>query len=643
MSGLLGFVAFSGAPVPERAFQHARTMLSHHGPSAGHLTDGPIALAMAGCHNARGRPADRAGERLGEFAIVADAVLDNRHTLSSALGLNHAEAAQVTDSALILRAYAAWGAACLNRLEGDFAFAITHVESRETFLARDHIGARPLYVSRNLENLAFSSDINALLSFEHVDGSIDETCVARHLSRPDEPLETPFFRGIETLPPGHVARHTANGETRWAWWDASAVPARSFPSGAALAEETRAAVTAAVRASADVKAPFGAHLSGGIDSTTIAGLAAQYDLKATYSWSPEISQVHPRAAGRDERTLIEKLTAGWAAPHHYGSATAESFYSFLDDPIELTGVADLADEAPVQKAAAEDGIGTMLSGWGGDEAFSALGIGYMAYLLRKGRLGGAVSAARHRGGGLRRPRAVGHVLWQDGVVPLLPRGLYNRFSQFQNPFQNNGFINRQLKADAIDTAQEDRLRPRVEANPIAFLAALIKRGHIAMRMEHWAASGAHHGLTYRYPLTARPVLEVILGASPEFVFGNGTPRALCRAAFPDLGLDRCRKFDPANEALRAEVKRGCWAMLARDVRDGRFDAPCDWIDGAALRKAIQAVPTRLTPQDALIFAEITAAVRVWTLFERQSVRGRRPNPELNASRVSVNGIRGAER
>ncbi len=626
MSGFVGRIALGSAPVDAQIFRGAEATLAHHGPEAGRLVDGPVALAMAGRHMASGRPANRAGERLGSFAIVADAVLDNRGDLAEALGLGGKGSARFSDGALILRAYAAWGAACLPRLLGDFAFAITHLQSGETFLARDHIGARPLYTARSPSTLSFSSDISALLALGEADIAIDEAIVARYLARPDEPLNATFFRGIDPLPPGRAALHITGGEQRHVWWDPAKVPPRSYPESGALAEDLRAAVSEAVRASAEVDAPLGAHLSGGVDSTAVAALAAPHGLGATYSWSPEISPEHPHAAGRDERDLIAALSADIGAPHRYGLATAAAFQSFLADPVELTGIADLVDEAPVQTRAAEDGIGVMLSGWGGDEAFSAHGIGYAAYQLRRGRLGAALTTARHRAGGLRRTRALSRALWQDGIVPLLPGGLYDRLTPFQNPFQNNSFAAPSLRSPQLDGAAKAKLRPRIGPDPTGFLAALIGRGHLAMRMEHWALSGARHGLTYRYPLTARPVIEAILGAAPELAFGDGTPRALCRAAFPELGLDRCRKTDPANEALRAEIKRGCWALLARDADEGRFDGSCDWIDAAALRRAVMAVPQQMSPPHALIFAEITAAIRVWELFQRQSVPGNRPIP-----------------
>lgn len=115
-----------------------------------------------------------AADRERSGVITADAWIDNRDELIGALGLDARASAEISDSALILSAYARWGDRCAERLSGDFAFAIWDERRRTLFCARDHFGVKPFYYHRSPRLFAFASEIKAILCLPDVPRRLNE-------------------------------------------------------------------------------------------------------------------------------------------------------------------------------------------------------------------------------------------------------------------------------------------------------------------------------------------------------------------------------------------------------------------------------------------------------------------------------------
>jgi asparagine synthase (glutamine-hydrolysing) len=110
----------------------------------------------------------------GDLVITADARIDNRDELISALGLTDRRPAQITDSELILSAFVKWGEHCPEKLLGDFAFAIWVGHRRQLFCARDHFGVKPFYYYLSDKMFAFASEIKAIVSLSEIDRPINK-------------------------------------------------------------------------------------------------------------------------------------------------------------------------------------------------------------------------------------------------------------------------------------------------------------------------------------------------------------------------------------------------------------------------------------------------------------------------------------
>ncbi len=618
MGFILGRLALDGRAVDERGFRRAFDGLRpKRCVRSDMLVDGSAGYGHHDTGLCGGLQAPQP-VRVGALTILADARLDDREDLARAL--NVAVAGQ-SDAGLIGQAYRRWGAECLARIHGDFGIAIHDRERGEIFLARDHIGARPLFWTTRGPEVLFATLLSGLTGFDDLDWPLDEARVARHVCDPHDFRLESFLAGVEAVGPGHFVRITATGVTRQRWWDPVGLPEQRGISVAEAQEKLRFLTEQAVRVRLPAGAAVGAHFSGGIDSTLITILAARQlqargsNLAAAYAWCPPLGEAYPDMGESDERRVIAAQCRALGVPSRHGAASDQAFEALAAMPMEKQGTADLMDEVPIIDQAHADGIGVMLSGWGGDEAFSSHGFGHLAWLLRRGKLRTVLGVARRYGGGLRRPHRIAEFTWRSAIVPLLPDMLYSYFDPFSYPYSAGAFPSEPMRRRhrALDPPPSIR----ITADAGAFMNTLLLNGHIGERMASWTAWSAPAGFEYRYPLTDRRLLEFILGLPPEIRFGNGIGRDLVRGAFAQTLPKGLRKLDVANEKRRHDNRLDWWRKLAIDVENGRLDADCPWLDMPALRAEIRQKPPAEKDAAVKIFTRIFVAMRVYEMHRRQ--------------------------
>ncbi len=182
------------------------------------------------------------------------------------------------DTEVILKAYAEWGDACVERLHGMFAFAVWDMAKQRLVLARDRMGIKPLYYSFDGKRLRFASNIQALLAAGDVDTSINPVGLHHQLTlHAVIPAPHTILNGIKKMRPAHFMCFRADGschEQRY-WRLHATRPAESRTEQEwidAIHESLKAAVEKR-KTVADV--PVGVLLSGGLDSSLLVGLLAE--------------------------------------------------------------------------------------------------------------------------------------------------------------------------------------------------------------------------------------------------------------------------------------------------------------------------------------------------------------------------------
>ena len=246
------------------------------------------------------------------LAVVADVRLDDREGLCDALGMRPSERAGLADSELVLRGYRRWGRDLPNRLLGDYAFAVLDARKRILFCARDPAGVKPCYYAANKSGVAFASTLDAVLAAPGVSSELDEDIVARSLTcHSFFSTDRTFFKDVRKLPPGHSLTLAIDASPSPAvprlerYWKPEQAPAVRRSSDDAYAEEFLSLYTQAIAARLGGPDPIGTHLSGGLDSSGIAVLAAR-ELRRqnrpaplAFSWLPDLGgRLRPWPGGR---------------------------------------------------------------------------------------------------------------------------------------------------------------------------------------------------------------------------------------------------------------------------------------------------------------------------------------------------------
>lgn len=261
MCGIAGIVRFDRpAEVSRDALQAMRAKLAHRGPD-GH---GEAFLGSAALAHVRLAMLDAQGGAQpmtdGRFTIVYNGELYNHAALRARLP---GPWRTRCDTETVLAAWRTWGEACLQELDGMYAFFVWDAQREVGFAVRDRLGVKPLAYT-NAEGFAFASEAQALVSQPHADrAAILEYLVAPAFSG----VSRSPFAGVCYLPPGHVLRIDRDGITTRRYWRWRAGVESIEP------QALRTALAAGVHACLHADVPLGVFLSGGLDSTAIAALA----------------------------------------------------------------------------------------------------------------------------------------------------------------------------------------------------------------------------------------------------------------------------------------------------------------------------------------------------------------------------------
>lgn len=477
-----------------------------------------------------------------QFVLTADAWLDNRDALCDAFAIPHAARATTCDSELILRAYARWGRGCAAKLRGDFAFALWDAQRRQWYCARDFMGAKPFFYFDAPQLFCFGSDIRAVLACPDVPNVLDEGMLAAYIlaqSTITAEKRLTFYQAIFKIPPAHFLVVTRDAARLTRYWSPGDAPAVALASPDAYAEQARALLERAAQNS--IRTPFrvGAHLSGGLDSTAIAilaarGLSRRGEPLNGYSWSPPPARV-PIQTDADERAFIEMVCAQEnIAPRYLEYSHADAAAVYTRDVTLIPREMALREEQ-VQDAAARDKVRVLLSGWGGDEALSYSGRGYLADLFLQRRWSELVRQFLQRlppnARGARRLRAGGRILYDQMLWMLMPDWIWRLHSSYPPQTLATAYIDPEFLREhrAAVLALRDAL-PRDYPSVRFTQITRLEHGHLTRRIESWATHGARHGIVYRYPLLDRDLVEFCLGLPPSLYFADGRSRAVFRRA-----------------------------------------------------------------------------------------------------------------
>lgn len=212
----------------------------------------------------------------GNIIVVQNGEIFNHIELAAELKRTGNPCRTHSDTEVLLRLYEQEGIGFIKKLNGMFAIAIYDLREQAMYLVRDRIGVKPLYVHDDGMQVTYGSEIKAILPALKQIPQMDELALHHYLTFNYVPAPYTMFQGIKHLMPGHFIKVTKQETITTRWWNLADVEPVHGRSEADWIEEFNFIIDDAVRLRLRCDVPFGAFLSGGVDSSTVVGLMSKH-------------------------------------------------------------------------------------------------------------------------------------------------------------------------------------------------------------------------------------------------------------------------------------------------------------------------------------------------------------------------------
>jgi asparagine synthase (glutamine-hydrolysing) len=555
-------------------------------------------------------------DSLSGLVITADALIDNQEELFDRLAILHSRRKDFTNSMLILEAYRKWEEDCPRFLKGQFAFVIWDKRRQKLFGARDQVGKSTFYYYASPDLFAFATLIKPLLSVNEIPPKYNEAWLADFLAIPSlahelEP-QTTLYEKILQLMPGHQLTLTAHNLKIQEYWRVREMPELHLKDDGEYEAAFREVLTTAVRCRTRSAGEVGVMLSGGLDSASVACLAAREllpqgkSLKAFTSipmrgyrdWTPANKLADERAYVESIRRQAGNIeTVYCRAEGRNVLNTTDKLFDILEQPYKIITNIHWLDSI-AETAAQNYGVKVLLSGQSGNATISwgepQLYYAHLLHRLQLGTLWRELLAYHRRTG-------IGLLaLLKRAILSNWPQSLPNlgkRISEKQTIYPAASIVNPNLaqKVNFLKRAQywdanlenrafHDTLTPRLRMLGVHMLS---HTGAMEKKLSLW------YKLVRRDPTRDIRVIEFCMQIPEKQYVRDGQGRFLLRRAMkgiiPDLvrlnttvrgtqGADWLQRIMPYWRQVDAELQ----ALLALP------EVAC-YLDVAKLKTILKAV------------------------------------------------------
>jgi asparagine synthase (glutamine-hydrolysing) len=369
MCGINGIIGFEPSDSILEKVRKMNAAVAHRGPDDtgtyqhGQVTLGHQRLSIIDLSSAGHQPMISNDRR---YVIAFNGEVYNYRDLRRQL--NQYEFKTNTDTEVVLAAFCEWGEKCLDRFNGMFAFAILDTAEEAVFIARDRLGIKPLYYVQKGEYLAFSSEIRGLLAAGLFKAEINPVGLTDYLRY--QTVHTPgtILKDVMLLPAGSLLNVSSKGVPRLDiknWWKPNIHTIDTTYDEAKVCVRELFYKSVERRLMSDV--PFGAFLSGGIDSSAVVGVMADVATTSVETFNVSFSE-----EAFSEAKYARIIADNNKTNHHEIVLSPLEFLEQL--PSAIAGIDHPSGDGPntwvVSKAIRCAGVKMALSGLGGDELFA---------------------------------------------------------------------------------------------------------------------------------------------------------------------------------------------------------------------------------------------------------------------------------
>ena len=490
--------------------------------------------AAAAAQSAAAPPAS--GERRGRI-LVLDGRLDNRKALGAALR-GHGAGPGSGDVELTLAAYDAWGDDCASKLIGDFAFGLWDGARRRLLCARDPLGVRPLYLSLRDGVVCFATQLRQILAARTQTPPFDLEFVADRLAlgvdRADAAC-TPY-RGVSRLKPGHrlVAE---NGRARIErYWEWRARPAARGGNHQACVDRFRETFSDAVESRMRGAGVVWSDLSGGLDSSSIVGVAAR---RRNRSRLAAVSVVFDESTLSDEREWAAAVARAHGVERHCIDGDARHPFSRLREAVRYweephAAAAFFGVHQQYRRLMAGHGVPILLTGIGAEAVVMSKCQApvHLADLARRGRLAPLWREIDGWQRALKMP--LGNVVSRYCLRPLASRPLisYDRLPETPDwvapPFARRWNLRERARRGGMPSARRG-VADQWHVEKVGRVTGFLLRGYLEKACD------------IRYPFLHRPLVELALATPWSLKAVPGEPKALLRRAMRGVLPEEVRR------------------------------------------------------------------------------------------------------
>ena len=302
-----------------------------------------------------------------------------------------------SDTEVIIAAYIRWGNKCLDYFNGMYAFAIYDASAKSVFIARDRLGVKPLYYYYGDDGFVFSSEIRPIIHSGIKKFQLNRDVVAEYAMYQTVLAPNTIIKGIKMLMPGHYMEYKDQKAEISKYYFIDKISKTSDElSYAETCTKVNELLSLSVQRRLVADVPFGAFLSGGIDSSAVVGLMSKVSTEKVQTFNVSFDE-----SEFSESVYARLIAKKFNTQHHEIKVSPGDFFTQL--PEALRAMDHPSGDGPntyiVSKATKNAGVTMALSGIGGDELFAGYDVfKRMAELQKKSWLNALPQIARRTAG-----------------------------------------------------------------------------------------------------------------------------------------------------------------------------------------------------------------------------------------------------